>query len=73
MINPPEPAGVVVGLAFAALIAYSLYTGEAAFQHIAGFYTAKKQDDLRKYWLVVAALFFMSAISFLEAFGLVVF
>jgi nitrate reductase NapE component len=72
MTNPPEPGGVVIGLAFAALGAYALYTGEASWPYIAGFMTAKKKDHVTRYWLVVVGLFLVSGISFLQAFGFVV-
>ena len=72
MTLPPEPGDVLIGVVFVVLGVYALYSGEAAWPYIAGFLTAKKNDHLTRYWLVVASLFLAAAISFLRAFGLIV-
>lgn len=67
-----EPGEVLIGIACAALGVYALVTGTAAFPFIAGLYSVRKQDHPGRYWLVVVALFLGSAISFLQAWGLIV-
>jgi hypothetical protein len=72
MTHPLEPVRVLIGLTFAALGAYARYSGEAGFPYIAGFWITKKKDRVIRYWLVVVSLFLCSAISFLQAWKIIV-
>ena len=65
--HTPQGFDVALGIVFAVLGAYALFSGEAGLPSALGLLTTKRKDHPVRYWLVVVLLFLFAVISLVRA------